>query len=263
MSAPRPPVLLPLLLAIQFLTRLPVSRWIPPLDPSRLRIGLAGAVIWFPLVGGLVGVMDAAVLAAAETLWPRVVAVVLMLMVEARLTGAFHEDAVADFCDGMGGGRTPERIREIMKDSRIGTYGALGLVLAVGLRGALLIAVPTALLLPALLASAALGRWLAVLAMATIPPLRQGESLVKGIGQQPAAAVALLAGLPALPFLLPLGLNEPLRLGGALGLSCLFLVWLRAASLRRLGGVSGDCLGFAVYAGQLIVLLCSVAAWPA
>ena len=259
----RLPPHVPSLRAIQFLTRLPVSGLIPSLDPSQVRLGLGRAVLWFPVVGGLVGAIDAAVLIAAEALWPRVIAVVIMLIVEARLTGAFHEDAVADFCDGMGGGHSPERIRKIMKDSRIGTYGALGLMLAVGLRASLLLVMPPALLLPAVLAGAALSRWLAVVAMAAIPPLDQGRSLAKDIGQRPAPAVTIMAGVLALPFLLPIGMQEPLRLTLAIGLSGLFLIWLRAFLLRWLGGVTGDCLGFAVYAGQLILLLCAAAAWPA
>ncbi len=115
-------LVLPLLLAIQFLTRLPVSPAIPPLSEAQLKTGLRRSVLWFPLVGGLVGCIGALVLWGTEMLWPRMVAVALLLIVEARLTGAFHEDAVADFCDSFGGGMTADRIREIMKDSRIGSY---------------------------------------------------------------------------------------------------------------------------------------------
>jgi adenosylcobinamide-GDP ribazoletransferase len=252
----------PPLLAIQFLTRLPVSRWIPTLDNAQLRLGLSRAVGWFPAVGGLVGCIGAGLALIGEAFWPRAVAVVLMLIVEARLTGAFHEDAVADFCDGMGGGQTPERVREIMKDSRIGSYGTLGLLLSVGLRAALLIAMPPVLLAPAIIASAAFGRWIAVLCMALIPPLDQGQSLAKDIGQQTGLGIVAIASLLVLPFVWPLAALAPVHFALALGFSALFVGWFRALLLRQLGGVSGDCLGFTVYAGQLIVPLCALAACP-
>lgn len=255
-------VFLPLLLAIQFLTRLPVSAAIPPLEEARLKSGLRRSVLWFPLVGGLIGCIGALVLWGTGMLWPRFVAVALLLIVEARLTGAFHEDAVADFCDGFGGGITPARIREIMKDSHIGSYGALGLILAVGLRAALLIALPAALLIPALIASAAFSRWMAVAAMVIVPPLDQVGSLAKDIGQRPGLAILSGATLLMLPFLAPLATLAPGALLVGTGCALLFLLWLRRFLLRHLGGVTGDCLGFAVYVGQLVLLLAASTQWP-
>lgn len=255
-------LVLPLLLAIQFLTRLPVSGAIPALTEGQLKTGLRRAVLWFPLVGGIVGLVGATVLWGAGMLWPPVVCVVVLLIVEARLTGAFHEDAVADFCDGFGGGMTAQRIHEIMKDSRIGSYGALGLLLAVGLRAALLIALPQVLLVPAVLASAAFGRWMAVAVMVMVPPVVQAGSLARDIGQRPGAGVLLGASVLGLPFMAPLALAVPVAAAGAIALSLLFLLWFRPFLLRHLGGVSGDCLGFAVYAGQLFVLLGAAAQWP-
>jgi len=237
------------------LTRLPAGRAIPPLDAAQLRAGLRRSVAWFPLVGGLVGCIGAVVMAAAGMLWPRPVAVVLLLVVEARLTGAFHEDAVADFCDGLGGGTTAQRIREIMKDSRIGSYGALGLILAVALRAALLIALPAGLLLPALIASAAFGRWVAVAAMVAIPPLDQPGSLAREVGQRPGPAILCGASLLFLPFFFPFAWLAPGQALAATAAALLFLLWFRRMLMSRLGGVTGDCLGFAVYAGQLLLLL--------
>lgn len=254
---------IPPLLAIQFLTRLPVSGLIPPLDEAQLRTGLRRAVAWFPAVGGLVGCLGAGIDLAGEALWPRAVAVLLLLIVEARLTGAFHEDAVADFCDGMGGGQTPERIRAIMKDSRIGSYGALGLMLAVGLRAALLIALPSGFLIPALVASAAFGRWVAVAAMIIVPPLDQPGSLARDIGQRPGLAILGSATLLAFPFLAPLALLVPIALTASAAAALTFLLWFRCLLMRQLGGVTGDCLGFAVYSGQLLLLLAVSARWPA
>lgn len=252
---------MPSLLAVQFLTRLPVPG-LSAVTPETAKAGLAKAVIWFPVVGGLVGALTAAALIAADHLWPRIVAVILALIVEARLTGAFHEDAVADFCDGFGGGMTPQRIHEIMKDSRIGSYGTLGMGLAVALRAALLVALPDALILPALIASAGFGRYLAVCLMAIIPPLVQTGGLAKDVGAQVGAGQWLAASLLTLPFMVSLGMMTPVPLFGALVISLIFALWFRRILMRHLGGVTGDCLGFGVYVGQLLILLAAVSTLP-
>lgn len=252
---------IPPLLAVQFLTRLPVPG-LSAATPETAKAGLAKAAIWFPVVGGLVGALTAAALIAADHLWPRVVAVILALIVETRLTGAFHEDAVADFCDGFGGGMTPQRIHEIMKDSRIGSYGTLGMGLAVALRATLLIALPDALILPALIASAGFGRYLAVCLMAIVPPLAQTGGLAKYVGAQVGAGQWLAASLLTLPFMIPLGMMTPVPLFGALVISLIFALWFRRFLMRHLGGVTGDCLGFGVYVGQLLILLAAVSTLP-
>lgn len=253
---------MPALLAIQFLTRIPVPG-LSRLRADEVSAGLVRAVSWFPLAGGLVGAISTGVLVLTDSLWPRAVAVVLTLMIEARLTGAFHEDAVADFCDGFGGGQTPARIHEIMKDSRVGAYGTVGLVLAIALRGALLAVLPIGLLAPALIASAAFGRWLAVVPKALLgsPPGVDGLAAAIVAGTGPRQLV--VASLVVIPFVLPIAWLRPEAFGLALLGTAAFMVWFCRFLVRRLGGVTGDCLGFAVYAGQLIVLLSLTATWPA
>lgn len=255
------------LLAVQFLTRVPVPG-LDRLDAAEVRVGLGRCLVWFPAVGGLVTLATAAVLETGLVWWPATVAVLVALAVEARLTGAFHEDAVADFCDAIGGAMTRERTLEILKDSRVGSYGALALVLAVGLRAALLVALAesssAAVVLAALLASGALGRWAAVSMMRLVPPAvrpedRPGtEAVVKDIAGAASARTWVQAGLGGLPFVVPLAMVEPAGLGLAVVGGALALFWLRRLLLRRLGGQTGDCLGFAVYLVQLVVLLAVV-----
>ncbi|QTD56760.1 adenosylcobinamide-GDP ribazoletransferase [Parasphingorhabdus cellanae] len=250
---------MPPLLAVQFLTRLPVPG-LNRLSAEQARYGLSRSVIWFPLVGALVGVITAAVLVATAHIWPRAVAVIIALAIEARLTGAFHEDAVADFCDAFGGGHDVESTQRIMKDSRIGSYGALGLVLAVGLRAALLIAMPQDWIMIALIASACFGRFLAVAVMAIVAPAKtQGGGLAKDVSGRTDVMDLIWANLIAAPVLGLFAYWHPaaalLTLSGAV----LFLLWFRAILLRRLGGSTGDCLGFAVYGGQLLLLLALLA----
>jgi cobalamin synthase len=333
----------PPLLALQFLTRVPVPG-VGRLSEEAVRVGLGRAVAWFPLVGAVVGSITAGTMLLAEQVWPRLVVVIVALVIEALITGAFHEDAVADFCDGVGGGRNPEHVRQIMKDSRIGSYGALGLTLGVSLRAALMYALAESLTLPAIIAAATLGRLTAVAVMATTPPAPTAErgpnvaasplpcASVAGRGTNAAASPAPLApiagepnvaadslspasrahrsfgvapnppspasaagraGKPAanptsiasfaptslastfgrgirtrdvalafamaLPGLLPFALAAPLRLLCAVLATITFLLWFRPLVMREVGGATGDCLGFAVYAAQLLLLLAATA----
>jgi adenosylcobinamide-GDP ribazoletransferase len=249
-------------LAVQFLTRLPVPDT-SKLTPDEVATGLVRAVAWFPLVGALVGAITAGIAVAAHALWPPLVAVLLALAIEARLTGAFHEDAVADFCDAFGGGHSRDDIRRIMKDSRIGSYGALGLLLAVGLRAALMLTaletLPAATAAAVIIAAASLGRLAVVCLMALVAPAPGGGGLAKDIGTGVGGQTLALGVLLALPGLAGLALLKPASLLAGLGLAVLFLLWFRALLLRRIGGSTGDCLGFCAYAGQLIALLAATA----
>lgn len=128
------------LIALQFLTRVPVPAWVG-FQPAWLQECLR----YFPLVGAVVGLGGALVLAAAAWWWPPMVAVVMSMAFTIWLTGGFHEDGWADTCDGLGGAVSRERALTIMKDSRIGTYGALGLILMLGLKAAVLISLATPL----------------------------------------------------------------------------------------------------------------------
>lgn len=263
MTGDRCPWWAPLLLAVQFLTRVPVP-WLDRLSGEQVATGLVRAVGWFPLVGALVGGVTAAVALAAGTLWPTSVAVLLALAVEARLTGAFHEDAVADFCDAFGGGHSADDVRRIMKDSRIGSYGAVGLFLALGLRAALLVAVigrfgalDAAIVI---IASAAFGRLLAAVLMVVVPPAAAGTGLAKDIAPGVGPGVLALALAAAMPGVLPFAHFAPIAAMASIAAGLGFIVWFRALLIRRIGGSTGDCLGFGVYAGQLLVLLAATAA---
>lgn len=243
--------------AVQFLTRLPVPGGMngDRADPSLLR----AAVVHFPLVGGLVGAMTGGVMLAASHAWPPLVAAVVGLMVEAVVTGGFHEDAVADCCDAFGGGWTRDDVLRILKDSRVGSLGVLGLVLVVGLRATALAAVPSDRLIAASAASAALGRWAMLVMMRLVPaiPGREGlaTDVAPGIGWPP-----LLGGtIFALLCLAPLAWLHPLR--AAAGVAAVLAVTMAGARLvrRRLGGGTGDCYGAACGLGQCAALLATIA----
>jgi len=250
-------------LAIQFLTRIPVPGT-ASLTPQQVAAGLVQAVGWFPLVGAGIGAITASVALAADSIWPALVAVLIALAIEAWATGAFHEDAVADFCDAFGGGLTADDVRRIMKDSRIGSYGSLGLILAVALRAALtLMVVESMTALSAFLtiiAAATFGRLLVVVLMTMVAPAPQGTGLAKDVASGVGLPVLVVALVTALPGLLGFAIVTPVPLLAASLVAAAFLLWFRALLLRRIGGSTGDCLGFVAYAGQLFLLLAATAA---
>jgi adenosylcobinamide-GDP ribazoletransferase len=247
-------------MALQFLTRLPAPL-VHRLDEGEARDALSRAMAWLPLVGTLIGCVTASVFAAAAHVWPSVIAAALALIVEARLTGAFHEDAVADFCDGFGGGRTADDVHRILKDSRIGSYGALGLGLAVLLRVVTIAELPPADAFAGIVGAATIGRLWGVAVMAAVPPAGGGSGVARAIGS--GGPMLLAAGaLTAVPGLLPILIIAPMALGGALIAGGLFLMWFGRLLQRRIGGSTGDCLGFAAYAGQLAMLLMLTATTP-
>lgn len=243
--------------AIGFFTRLPVPGWVP-WSPERLN----NAARYFPLVGWLVGGAGAASYALAALALPASLAVVLSMAVTIRLTGAFHEDGWADACDGLGGGWDKAQVLTIMKDSRIGSYGTIGLVLM--LLAKALALVELARLSPAapalaLLAAHPLSRLMSTSLIHTLAYVREdatakSKPLARSLGRG-ELAVATLCGL------LPMALL-PLR-AGAVGLLAAVAVTWYAARLfnRRLGGYTGDCLGAAQQASELAIYLGAVAAW--
>lgn len=245
--------------AVQFLTRLPVPGGDQPASPDDLRRSVA----FFPLVGTGIGLATATVAWGAGQLWPAWLAAVLALAVEARVTGGFHEDAVADFFDAFGGGWTRDDVLRILKDSRIGSFGSLALILAVLMRLGAIAHLAGPLLFVALAASAALGRWIVLILMALLPPPPGQVSMARDVGQQlgwrHVAAGALLAapGAFALAWVAPL--QAALAALLLVALVGYFYVYLR----RRLGGVTGDCLGCLCYLGQIAVLLAAAARMPA
>ncbi|MDP3820303.1 MAG: adenosylcobinamide-GDP ribazoletransferase [Burkholderiales bacterium] len=248
-------------IALQFLTRLPAPRWVG-FEPDWLN----QSARHFPAVGLLVGAVAALVLVLGELLFPPAVAVGLSMAATLLLTGAFHEDGWADTCDALGGGASigRERALVIMKDSRIGTYGAVGLVLMLGLKAGTLIALPLALAVPALLfahtasraAAVALIRWLPYagdVEHAKAKPLAQRISrggLVVALGWVVVLCLAL--GWAAQrwddPALLPSILIGLVVVAGT-------AAWCARWFRQRLGGYTGDTLGATQQITELLALL--------
>lgn len=241
--------------AIQFLTRLPVPGG-RTRDISGFAEEIRRGLVFFPLIGAMVGGLTAIALVLLSAVLPWPAAVVAALAIEARLTGAFHEDAVADFFDAFGGGGTREEVLEILKDSRIGSYGALGLGLALALRACGLIALGTvAVAAPVLVVAGCVGRLAILVVMALVPPVADRASLSRDVGQRAGwTTVAAGTALASPVILLGLALDAIALLLALLAIA-VFLLWLRRMLARRIGGVTGDCLGFAAYAGIVLTTL--------
>ncbi len=233
--------------------------WLDRLTPEQARDGLTRATGWLPLVGSGIGLVTAAIFAGARQIWTPAVAAIVAIGIEAWWTGAFHEDAVADFCDGFGGGgRSAEDVRRIMKDSRVGSYGTLGLGLAVALRVTLTASLPLTLATAAIIAAATFARLCAVLLLALAPPAPVGDGLGKDIGGLPHGTL-WVAVLLAVPGLIAVALARPFAILALIVAAAVLLPWLARNLVRRIGGSTGDCLGFAAYMGQLAILLTTTA----
>jgi adenosylcobinamide-GDP ribazoletransferase len=239
--------------AVQFLTRVPLPGGMNRPDPDLTL--LRAAVVYFPLVGGLVGLFTGTVVWASLLLWPPVVAVTLGLIAEAVLTGGFHEDAVADCCDAFGGGWTRDDVLRILKDSRVGSFGALGLALALLLRSGCLLALPADLLVPAVAASAAVGRWAILVLMRAVPPVPHREGLSKDVGERIGRRELVIGSLYTMIASVAFAVQRPVP--AVLGMVAVVVVTLAWGWYvrRRIGGVTGDVLGTACYLGQCIILL--------
>lgn len=241
--------------SLGFLSRLPI--------PSRFFEGHDGtvsrAVRAFPLAG-LVLALPAGLLLWLLLEWEAepLLAALIGLSVMTLLSGALHEDGLADTADGFGGGRDTENVLSIMKDSRIGSYGVIALILSFGLRATALAALAhDSLTLPALavLSAATLSRALMVFHWHALPPARPG-GVAAGAGspQIEARNVALASAvLVCLVLLLPtIGL---LAILSALALAALAVYGFTRYARGRIGGHTGDTIGAAQQAGEIVFVV--------
>jgi adenosylcobinamide-GDP ribazoletransferase len=238
------------LLALGFYTRLPVPQ---PQDYTKL----PQAVIYLPLIGWLVGGISAASFYVADLLWTQATAVILALITGIFVTGAFHEDGFADVCDGFGGGWGKQRILEIMKDSCIGVYGFLGLLLIFLLKISLLSAMVVAAVPLVLLAGHSISRLPPLLLMVHYHYARTDNSKSRSAVYKPnpkeLAFATVIALLPVL--LLPV--------------LCLFAIipvlavnWFLGRYFHRhIGGYTGDCLGASQQIAEAVFYLSVGALW--
>jgi adenosylcobinamide-GDP ribazoletransferase len=216
--------------AAQFLTRIPVRTAHPP--------DLARSVPWFPVVGALIGAAVGALAAGLFELVPAAVAASVAVLCGVALTGAFHEDGLADTADALGGW-TPEQRRQILQDSRHGTYGVAALTGSILVRAVAVASLGPAAACAALVAAHTMGRGTAVVVMGSAPP-----APTEGLGADYTRAVtvrrASAGGVVAVTITALATGWWVLPVTGASALAAVAVTWL---AIRAFEGVSGDILG--------------------
>jgi adenosylcobinamide-GDP ribazoletransferase len=238
--------------ALAFLTRLPVAP-----EPTAAGSSLGASVVMFPVVGALIGLLGGGGYALAFWLGlPPLPAATVALATTIWLTGALHEDGLADVADGFGGGRTREDKLRIMRDPRIGSYGALALVLGLLARaGALAALAAPADVMAALVAAGAASR-AALAAVMTTLPVARADGLAAGAGRPHPLRTAAAVLVAALIAVVLLGKGAAAALiagaGAAFVVACL--------ARRQIGGHTGDVLGAVQQLTEIGVLLGTVAA---
>lgn len=239
-----------LLLAISFYTRIPISK---SLDYAYL----PQASVFLPMIGWLIGGCAAMVFYGAVLYWSKLTALILSVCVTVLLTGGFHEDGFIDVCDGFGAGANKERVLSIMKDSFIGSYALVGLVLLFALKFSVLLELPNDSLPFVLLAAHSLSRFAPLYLMYRYDYVRFENNKVgfavyrPNIKQLGFAALCAMLPLLTLPPWSSVAIFTVMFVTDILG--CYFY--------RRIGGYTGDCLGATQQISEIIFYLTVSALW--
>ncbi len=226
------------MLSLQFLTRIPVRS-----DGHYSELRMAEIPRYFPLVGALIGAAGGAVFFAAHELLSLGSAVLISVAATMALTGAFHEDGLADTFDGVGGGTNKSKALEIMRDSRLGTYGTLAIVVALLLKIALLAELPARHIPTALILGHALSRLSSVLVLFRGCYVRDegaGKPVAQGLSAK-SAWVAMITAMAVtlLTWLFVGGVPVIIAIGTMLAAHFLLRLWIE----QKIGGYTGDTLG--------------------
>lgn len=232
--------------ALTLFTRLPLWKWID--IPAE---AYTPSVVYWPFTGWLTAGLAAVIFWGLSYLIPVIPAIIIALMVQVIFTGALHEDGLADFCDGFGGGRDKENILRIMKDSHIGTYGVIGLIFYFLLIVTLLGSLPSGMIAWVILASDPFAKLCASQIINTLPYARKEGSKnkieYKKMGTGEFAFNLLTGALPMIPLVLLRPVTAVSMLFPAITAACL-IIYMR----HKIGGYTGDCCG-------AVAMICKVA----
>lgn len=236
--------------ALQFLTRIPVP--MAGLDPS----DLSRAAAWFPLVGAAIGALAALLYHLLIPHLPRPLCALLVATFLVLITGGLHEDGLADSADGFGGGWNREQTLAILRDSRIGSYGALALILSLGARVLLLATMPPGRVTAFLVAAHTLCRWTALPLSTALAPARgldgQGSRIAGRTGwDRLLLGTVLAAGI--------VGLILRRQAWTPSVATLLVTLFSGLYYRRRIDGITGDCMGATNQLAEIAVYLCG--AW--
>lgn len=222
--------------ALTFLTRIPGPGWMV-INPGYLNKSSR----YFALAGAIVGLFSAVVYIVCTMFFPLPLSVILCMISSVFITGAFHEDGFADTCDGFGGGYSKEQILLIMKDSRTGTYGAVGLILILFLKYLCLVNIENKLIPAALIAGHCISRFASSGVIFFYKYVRddagsRSKPLADKMGINDLMINALVSAVPVLLF------NDFRYF--LLFIPVILTAWALAYYFKRkIGGYTGDCLG--------------------
>jgi len=226
------------LIALQFLTRLPVGAAI---DFTSAKVSDSAA--YYPLVGVCIGGAGGLCFVVLAWTLPAYIAVWLTVGLLLLATGCLHEDGFADMCDGIGGGVDKDAALNIMRDSRLGTYGVAGLVLLLGVKVASLSALAPSIVPLALIAGHSLSRLSAVVVMLTSDYVRSaGAASMVSAGMSHRRLMLLVVTALLVSLLVIIALGPRVALGMWLGCAAGHIL-TRWQFEKKLGGYTGDCLG--------------------
>lgn len=233
-----------LVAAFTFLTRIPVIGRVAH-DAN----DLPRSLIYFPIVGAVVGAIGAVTLSLAASVWTPLIAVLLSVGATVLVTGAFHEDALADSFDGFGGGWNAQQVLEIMKDSRVGSYALVGMILVLATKIAALFSILDASRAEgaarALIAAHVLGRWSSVVLMSRLRYVRADavQGRVTAGGAFAGAATPLRVVIATIIAIGIVVIALPVNAAIVVGVSVIVMVLGAWYFVRRIGGITGDALG--------------------
>ncbi|WP_074409148.1 MULTISPECIES: adenosylcobinamide-GDP ribazoletransferase [Aquimarina] len=240
--------------ALMFFTRIPCPKWVNH-DPEYLHLSSK----YFPLVGIIVGSIGAIVFYGASFIFSVEISVILSMFSTIYATGAFHEDGFADVCDGFGGGWTKDKILLIMKDSRLGTYGTIGLLLMLSIKFAALREVEMYYIPFLLISGHALSRFIATTLIFTHPYVRDTEnSKAKPAAKSMSIHSLLVSGIFGIA---PLFFFKNPMIFLTLIPMYLSKMFLAAKFKKWIGGQTGDCAGAVQQLSEIVFYLTSIALW--
>jgi len=240
--------------ALMFFTRIPCPKWVNH-DSEYLQKSSK----YFSLVGCIIGAIGALVFYGASFVFPVSIAVLLSMAATVYSTGAFHEDGFADVCDGLGGGWTKEKILLIMKDSRLGTYGVIGLVILLGIKFSALTEIAIESIPLVIISGHSLSRFMATTLIYTHDYVRDtADSKARSAAKGMTLGMLIWSGVFGV---LPLLLFQSPWVFIVLVPMYLSKVFLGLKFRKLLGGQTGDCAGAVQQLSEVVFYLSLIGLW--
>jgi adenosylcobinamide-GDP ribazoletransferase len=237
--------------AVRFLTRIPIP------GPVTRTIDISRAIAWFPFVGAVIGLLTAWVYMLASHHWSPQISALLALIFSLMITGGLHEDGVADAADGLGGGWNPKQVIEIMRDSRIGAYGAMALWTLLMFRWITLMTLKPSSMIMTLTIAMAWGKWAIAVMLYFLPAISTG--LADDVQRNMGRMSVLLASHTIILIMLTIYLMGFHSIWKPTITAIISTIAWIAYLKRRMGGQTGDLLGAGNQFVESAVLLATMA----